>query len=231
MNELNLAFAFSAGLIATVNPCGWAMLPSFVSYYLGSREEGFEEKSTIARLREGLILGMIVTAGFLLIFGGIGMVISLGLRAIIQWMPYAAIAVGVALVLLGLWLLTGKALPLSLPAIDVNLNARNPKSVFLFGVAYAFASLSCTLPIFLAVIGAGLATAGILASSLMFLSYGSGMAAVLIAVSLSAALLKDTISTSFKKILPYVHNFGAAMLVLAGSYLIWYQAQFLSFFL
>ena len=171
------------------------------------------------------------TTGFFLVFGGIGILVSLGLRIIIRWMPYAAIAVGVALVLLGLWLLTGKALPLSLPAIDVNLNARNPKSVFLFGAAYAFASLSCTLPIFLAVIGAGLATAGILASSLMFLSYGSGMAAVLITVSLSAALLKDTISTSFKKLLPYVHNFGAAMLVVAGSYLIWFQTQTLALIL
>lgn len=230
MNELNLAFAFSAGLIATVNPCGWAMLPSFVSYYLGSREEGFEDKPKIARLREGLILGLIVTTGFLLVFGGIGIVISLGLRIIIRWMPYAAIAVGSALVLLGVWLLAGKSLPVTLPSIDINLSARNPKTVFLYGAAYGFASLSCTMPIFLAVIGAGLATAGILASSLMFLSYGSGMAVVLIAVSLSAALLKDSIITSFSKLLPYVQNFGAAMLVLAGSYLIWFQAQFLLLF-
>lgn len=228
MNELNLAFAFSAGLVATVNPCGWAMLPSFVSYYLGSREEGFRQRPVLFRLREGLFLGLLVTTGFLVVFGGMGTVISLGLRAVIQWMPYAAIMVGAVLVFLGLWLFSGRSILVSLPSIDVNLSTRNPRSVFLFGAAYAFASLSCTLPIFLAVIGAGLAAAGASASLLMLLSYGSGMAVVLIAVSLSAALLKDTVASSFSKFLPYVHKFGAAMLVLAGSYLVWYQAQFLS---
>ena len=29
---LPLAWAFSAGMLATVNPCGWAMLPSYGAY-------------------------------------------------------------------------------------------------------------------------------------------------------------------------------------------------------
>lgn len=230
MNELNLAFAFSAGLVATINPCGWAMLPSFVSYYLGSKEEGFESRAISQRLGEGLVLGLLVVAGFLVVFGGVGALISIGLRAIIRWMPLAAIGVGVALVLLGLWLLGGKNFPVALPAFNLNLNARNPRSVFLFGMAYAFASLSCTLPIFLAVIGAGLATSGPWASAAMLLSYGAGMALVLIAVALSAALLKDSVVKSFSRLLPYVHNFGAAMLILAGLYLIGDQSRYIGFF-
>ena len=31
----HLALAFSAGMIATVNPCGFAMLPAYLSYFLG----------------------------------------------------------------------------------------------------------------------------------------------------------------------------------------------------
>jgi len=229
MNELPLAFAFTAGLVATVNPCGWAMLPSFVSYYLGSREEGYEQRPLASRALEGLYLGLLVTAGFLTIFGTAGIVISAGLRVIIKFMPFAALAVGVVLVLLGLWLLAGKSLPFSLRVPNFNVSTRNPKSVFLFGMAYAFASLSCTLPIFLAVVGASLATAGVVGSLTMFGTYAAGMATVLMSVALGAALLKGTVSLWFRRWLPYVHRLGAILLVLAGLYLIWYQGRFLPF--
>lgn len=228
MDGLNLAFAFSAGMLATINPCGWAMLPAFISYYLGSREEGYENKPLSSRLGEGLLLGLLVTAGFLAIFGTAGIVISAGLRAVVQWMPLASFLVGVLLVLLGIWLLAGRSLPFSLPVPDMNLQARSPKTVFLFGTAYAFASLSCTLPIFLAVVGASLATAGAAGSTAMFLSYAAGMAVVLMAVALSAALLKGAVIEWFRSLLPYVNRIGAAALILAGLYLVWYQGRYLS---
>lgn len=227
MNELNLAFAFTAGFIATVNPCGWAMLPSFVSYYLGSKEEDYEQRPITSRIWEGFGLGLIVTAGFLSVFGITGYVISAGLRFIIQWMPLAGLLIGVSLVFLGIWLYTGKSLPFSLPTPNMNLNARNPKSVYLFGVAYAMASLSCTLPIFLAVVGAGLAASGTGTLIIMFAAYGAGMSVVLMAVSIGAVLLKGTIVQSFNRFLPHVHKFGASMLVIAGIYLIWYQGRYL----
>ncbi len=229
MTELPLAFAFTAGLLATVNPCGWAMLPSFVSYYLGSREEGYEQKPLAGRAIEGLYLGLLVTAGFLTIFGTAGIVISAGLRVVIRFMPFAALAVGIALVFVGLWLLAGKSLPFALRIPQISVSARNSKSVFLFGMAYAFASLSCTLPIFLAVVGASLATAGVGGSLAMFGVYAAGMATVLMSVALGAALLKGTVALWFRRLLPYVHRLGALLLVLAGLYLIWYQGRFLPF--
>lgn len=214
-------------MLATVNPCGWAMLPAFISYYLGSREAGAENKPLSARLGEGLALGLLVTAGFLAIFGTAGVVLSAGLRAVVKWMPLASVVVGVVLVLLGLWLLAGKSLPFTLPVPDVNLQTRKPKTVFLFGVAYAFASLSCTLPIFLAVVGASLAMAGVAGSATIFLSYAAGMAVVLMAVAVGTALVKGTVAEWFRGLLPYVHRVGAVMLMLAGLYLIWYQGRFL----
>ncbi len=228
MDDLPLAFAFTAGVFATVNPCGWAMLPSFVSWYLGSREEGYEERPLTSRAYEGLYLGLLVTGGFLTIFGTAGIVLSAGLRVVLEYLPFAAVAVGVALVLLGLWLLAGKVLPASLPTPQLDVLTRNPKSVFLFGIAYAFASLSCTLPVFLAVVGASLATAGFAGSVTMFLSYAAGMATVLMGVALGAALAKGAVAEWFRQLLPYVHRLGAILLVLAGLYLIWYQGRYLT---
>src|SRR6266496_1179769 len=165
MDGLNLAFAFTAGMLATVNPCGWAMLPSFVAYYLGSRQAGYDEQPLVTRLWDGLLLGLLVTSGFLVVFGGAGIAISSGLRAIVQWVPFVALLVGVALTLLGVWLLAGRSLPFSLPALNVDLQSRNPKTAFLFGIAYALASLGCTLPVFLVVVGTSLTAAGAIGNS------------------------------------------------------------------
>ena len=179
MSQLNLLFAFTAGMLATVNPCGWAMLPSFVAYYLGSRQAGYDEQPFLTRMWDGLLLGLLVTAGFLVVFGGAGIAISSGLRVIVQWVPFVALLVGVVLTLLGVWLLAGKSLPFSLPTLNVDLQSRNPKTAFLFGIAYAFASLSCTLPVFLVVVGTSLTAASVTGNTLMFFSYAGGMAVVL----------------------------------------------------
>ena len=226
-----VAWAFSAGMLATVNPCGWAMLPSYAAYYLGSREAGYEQRSLVRRAAEGLRLGLLMTAGFLLVFSVVGAVISLGLRVLVQAMPFLAILVGFGLVGLGLWMLFGGSLSISIPIPKIDAQARNPKSVFLFGLAYGFASLSCTLPIFLVVIGSGLATGSLGEAAVMFGGYGAGMAVVLMAVVFSIALVKGAIVRQMQAVLPYVHRLGAGLLVVAGLYLIWYQGRYLPFFI
>ena len=227
LSQLNLVFAFTAGMFATVNPCAWAMLPAFISYYLGSGEEGYEMEPLSSRTLEGIKLGLLITAGFLLIFGGMAVVISAGLRAVIQFMPLLSLFIGVILVMLGIWLLVGKSLPIHIPQPNIDVSAHNSRSVFMYGLAYGFASLSCTLPIFLAVVGASLTTAGVAGMTVMFIAYGLGMAVVLMSVAIGAALFKGIVAQWFRKILPYVNTVGAAMLIIAGVYLIWYQGRYL----
>jgi cytochrome c-type biogenesis protein len=228
MGELNLVFAFTAGIFATVNPCGWAMLPSFVAYYLGSQEESYEERPSARRALEGISLGLLITAGFLAVFGTAGVVISTSLRIVMRFIPLVALLVGALLLLLGIWLLAGKSLPLAIPQPNLDVRARNPRAIFLYGLAYGFASLSCTLPIFLAVVGASLTASGPGGMAVMFAAYAAGMATVLMSVALGAALFKDAVAQWFRRFMPYVHRLGAILLIGAGLYLIWYQGRFLS---
>ncbi len=230
-DQLNLVFAFSAGMLATVNPCAWAMLPAFVSYYLGTEEEGYAMESLSGRTFEGIKLGLLITAGFLLIFGGTAVAISAGLRLIIRFMPILAIIVGGLLVLLGIWLLAGKSLPVRIPQPQIEVSTRNNRSVFTYGLAYGFASLSCTLPIFLAVVGASLTISGVGGMTVMFAAFGAGMATVLMSVAMGTAMFKGIIRQWLRNVLPYVHTIGAVMLVAAGAYLIWFQARYLPYIL
>jgi cytochrome c-type biogenesis protein len=73
-NNAPLALAFGAGLVATVNPCGFAMLPSLVGYYVGSSGSGRGG----GRVADGLLVGLVLTAGFMLLFGVVGTAFALG---------------------------------------------------------------------------------------------------------------------------------------------------------
>jgi cytochrome c biogenesis protein CcdA len=101
--------------------------------------------------------------------------------------------------------------------------------VFLFGIAYAVGSLSCTLPVFLVVVGSALATQGFIASLGQFLAYALGMGLVLIAVTVGAAMFRGTVARWLRSAIPYVHRMSALFLLGAGAYLIYYWVFYADF--
>jgi cytochrome c-type biogenesis protein len=228
---LPFGFAFGAGMVAAVNPCGFAMLPAYLSLYLGAEEEDFEKRSAATRLLRALLVGAIVSLGFVLLFGIAGLVISAGGAAILGAMPVLGILIGAALVLLGLWMLAGRSLYAGAFERFAD-HVGDPKDVslrgfFLFGLAYGVGSLSCTLPVFLMVLGTGIASGGLLSGAGQFLSLSLGMASVLVALTLALALFKQGLLKWLRKAVPYVRLASAALLVLAGAYVIyyWWSAQ------
>ena len=72
----NVAFAFGAGMLATINPCGFVMLPTYLLYFLGM--EGATPSGQRASLRRALFVSAAVTAGFFLVFLTIGLVTRWG---------------------------------------------------------------------------------------------------------------------------------------------------------
>lgn len=242
-----LLYALSAGMVATVNPCGFAMLPAYVSYYLATGHEVDQRQrgnpgglrpalelsssglwlqsapaGTISRLSQALLVGGTLTVGFLVLFALAGTLISLGARVLITAMPWIGLLIGVSLVLLSLWLLLGRHLPLpGLPQIKAG-RERTLKSIFLFGVAYGLASLSCTLPIFLAIVGSAFTTRGVAAGLALFLAYGLGMGAVLMVLTISVALFEGVLVDYLRRLLPYVERISALLLLGAGVYIVYY---------
>jgi len=96
------------------------------------------------------------------------------------------------------------------------------KGYFLFGLSYGTASLSCTLPVFLAVVGSSL-TASNLATSLgQFFLYAFGMGIVIMALTLGMAIFKGAMVRAVRKALPYIQPVGSWLMVLAGMYIVFY---------
>jgi cytochrome c-type biogenesis protein len=220
MSAATLGLAFSAGALASVNPCGFAMLPTMVSFYLGQGEEDYAARSVWQRAWEGLALGALVTAGFLLVFVLAGVLVSLGAGALARVFPWATVAIGAALVVLGVWLYLGRSLSVRVPHLEAARVVGSYRAMFVYGVAYALASLGCTLPIFLVGVGVAL-TAGPVGSLALFVAYSVGMGLVLTSVALGAALFRGMVSTSLRRVLPYVQQISALLLVVAGGYLLW----------
>lgn len=142
-------------------------------------------------------------------------------------MPWMAVVVGGVLILLGGWMLLGRSF--SLPfMLKIAGRIGDPREMsisgfFLFGVAFGATSLSCTLPIFLMVVGSSVATGNFLAGIYQFLSYILGMGSVLLVLTLGIALVKEGVVVgTMRKILPYVQKISALLLVIAGGYIVYY---------
>ncbi len=220
---LPFGYAFGAGMVASVNPCGFLMLPAFGSYYLGAGEPGFATSPPLLRGFRALLLGATATGGFILLFGVVGLVLSLGGRGLIALFPWGGLVVGVALTVLGLWLLvTGNSLGILAASRVTARFGPGIHNVFLFGVAYGVCSLSCTLPIFLVVVGTALVGGGIGYAMSQFVSYGLGMGLILVLVTVSVALFRGSLTGRLRSALPYVHRAGAAFVLAAGLYIVYY---------
>ena len=222
-NWLPVGWAFAAGMVASVNPCGFLLLPSYLSYQLGNQEEGFYEQSTARRLGRALVLGGVATTGFLLILAVFGIGIAAGGQALVRVFPFAGVAIGAIMAGLGLYLLiTHRTLGIMSASRVTITPEKNLRNVFSFGIVYAIGSLSCTLPIFLVVVGGSLAAGNLVASFLQFIGYALGMGSVLIAVTVGAALFRGAVSKELRRLMPYVHSMSALFLVGAGLYLVYY---------
>lgn len=214
-----LAFAFLAGSVATANPCGFALLPAYLARQLGADAPAERSPAAVGR---AFLVGALTTAGFLLVFGGVGAAVSLGARSVIRVVPWAALAIGAVLVLAGIAVLAGKRVAIALPSLRRG-SANGYGSVLLFGIGYGIASLSCTLPIFLAVVGTAIAGSP-LGAPLAFAAYATGMGTVLTALAVAAALSRVGLARSIRRLLPYVTRLGGALMVAAGAYILYYWA-------
>lgn len=219
-----VAFAFGAGLVATANPCGFAMLPSFLAFYLGANEGGSGPRSLAARARQGFVVGSVLSASFGAVFLAAGLLVAAGLRFFIDFVPWLAVVIAAGLVALGVAMLLGRHIGLT-TASRVRVGggkAVGYRRVAAFGVTYAVASLSCTLAVFLVVVSQAVAAANPLELLAVFGAYAAGSASVLIALSMSAALAKGGLARGLRRLLPAVNRVAGGLLLVAGAYLLLY---------
>lgn len=216
------AYAFTTGMLATVNPCGFAMLPAYLSYFLGIDAADGPTATAWSRVGRAVAVSLAVSVGFLSVFTLIGALVRAGGDVLIEWAKYATIPIGLALAALGVAMISGYHLPFTTPRLDKGGRDRTVVSMFVFGVSYAIASIGCTLPLFIGAALTSFTTRGAVSGVLLVLTYGAGMALVLTALTVTLALARGGLLAGLRRVLPYVDRVAGVFLVLAGLYLVYY---------
>ena len=223
---LPLGFAFAAGMVSAVNPCGFTMLPAYLGLYLGADGGQAGVTAMGRRLARALIVGATVTGGFIALFAVVGTAIGVGAQLLVTLFPWIGLAVGVALVMAGAWMLGGGALYSSLGerlAAGIGDPARaSLRGYFLFGLSYGTASLSCTLPIFLTVVGGSIAVSNLPFSVGQLVLYGLGMGSIIMALTLSMAFFKSALVRLLRRVQPHIRTVSSLLLLAAGAYIVYY---------
>lgn len=215
-----LATAFVAGMVSTVNPCGFAMLPAYLGFFL--TDQPGRSRRPVASV------ALAVATGFLVVFTAAGALLAVGIRAVVDVIPWLALAVGAGLVVAGMAQLRGRRL---LPYLRGPSRARREASfqgMFGFGMSYAIASLSCTLPIFLSLVGGAVAARTVSQAILTFVAYGLGMAMVVAGITVLVAGGRRTLIDHVRHLGRRLDLVAGWAMTLAGLFIVWYWATVLA---
>src|ERR687897_1880356 len=178
-------------MVATVNPCGFAMLPAYLAYFLGVDDrDAAVPRATVAT---ALRVAAAVAAGFLAVFALAGLAVELTSLPVYENVPWISIVIGAALFVLGVAMLWGFELVVRLPKLDRGGRERTVRSMFVFGVSYAIASIGCTLPLFLGAVSGTINRESVADGLVVFGVYALGMTLVLAALTVGIALARTSI--------------------------------------
>jgi cytochrome c biogenesis protein CcdA len=215
-----VGFAFTAGLVAALNPCGFVMLPAYLALVV--RGDG----STSQLVAVGRALGATtaMAVGFLAVFSTFGLLAVSVASTVQRYVPIATVLVGIILLALGLWLLAGRKLATLNPLARSHGWEPTTRigSMFGYGVGYGMASLSCTIGPFLAVTGATFHGGAVLGGLWAYLAYGAGITLIVGVLAVAVAFTRSALIDRMRRIVPNVNRISGVLLVLVGLYVGYY---------
>lgn len=219
MADLPLALALGAGMLAAVNPCGFALLPAYLSLLV----LGDDSPSRTVAVGRALAATAAMTAGFAAFFGVFGLVIQPVAGQVQQHLPWFTIAFGLLITTAGAWLLAGRQLPTLAPKLRrAPAVTRSVPSMAVFGMAYATASLGCTIAPFLAIVVSAFRSGSTTEGVALFAAYAAGMGLIVGAASLTVALTRTTAVTRLRRLGAIAPRLGGGLLLLVGAYVAYY---------
>jgi cytochrome c biogenesis protein CcdA len=222
VNHELVGLAFTAGLVAALNPCGFAMLPGYLALMVqGDNASG--GRTVLVALGRAVAATVAMALGFVVVFGTFGLLTIAAASTVQRYLPYATMVIGIILVALGIWLLMGRQLSLftRMPHGRWAPSARMG-SMFGYGLSYATASLSCTVGPFLAMTGTALRGRSAANVTGVYAAYAAGFTLVVGVLAIAAAMASSAVADRMRRIMPYVNRISGALLVVVGVYVGYY---------
>ena len=224
MDLVLVSFSFLAGLQAFFAPCSIALIPAYVGYYV-KQETG--DNSKIQQLLFGLKAGSFASLGLISVYVVFGIILALFGRLIAPIFPWIELVIGGLLLFIGSSTLLGYEFAVR-PPVVIQTRTNGGRRFYLFGVAYAFGAIGCTLPIFLLVIFQSLAQKGMFGGIINFAVYALAMSSLMILFSLISSLSKSAMHKFLTKYMETLQKSAGVLIILAGIYLIYLALQVIS---
>ena len=203
-------------MLAAINPCGFALLPAYLAYFVGT--DDIQPRGAALR---GVKTALAMSLGFITVFGLLGTVLSFAL----SWFrtPIISIALGILMAIMGIFMLTGRQPTFALPHYEPETTSRSFRGAVLFGVSYAIASLSCTLPVFSSVVIATGATDQRWVTRILHIAfYALGTTSVITILTVAVATARNSIVKRIRSVLPHMTRIAGVLVVLAGAFVAYY---------
>ncbi len=217
LDPSGLTFIFTAGVFALFSPCGFPMLPGYISYYMGT-------KTSLGRAIPG---GIACTLGLVTIFSIIGALATALGGLLSVYIPLLEIVAGIFTIFLGIIIM----FELKYPIFGLPIKAPKQKGfigLFLYGIAYGMATLGCSAPIFFSILSYAIAAGSILQGIVTFIVYAIGMGLPLLIVTVLIVKTKKFILTRIVRLIPLIQKISGMVLVFIGIYLIYFYITVLS---
>lgn len=213
-------FSFLQGVLAFLAPCAVALLPGYILAFI-SKNSGLNQPVS-QKLARGMKLALLSIAGILAVYMVAGAVIIIAAELLKQYMKWITVAMGTGLIILGVLMIIGKNISVSLN-VNQTTHSSEMKKAFVFGVAFAIGALGCLFPLFLVVATQAMAAPSAWTGAGYFAAYFSGLSLMMIGTILLAVFAKELLMKYLRKILPYMETITGSILILAGAYVIYYQ--------
>ncbi len=212
--------AIMGGIAAFFSPCALPLLPSYISYRLGSdvKEKGPKDIISIA---------LKASSGMVLVFGIIGGILIIGGSAIIRYISNIELFIAISIIIIGLTMLLHLDLDMYITKLttkirsSLGLRKKNMyPTPFFYGIAYGSAASICAAPIFAAVIMSSWLRDGVSSSLLILLIFLLTMAIFMLLFIFLVVYLGSKLD-NFDNINKYIRPISAWILVIMGTYLLW----------
>lgn len=217
MADARVAVAFTAGMLATVNPCALPMLPAYLGWFI----TGDDDRPVGAAVARAVVVALAVSAGFVTVFGLLGLLATAASAQVEEITPWITPVVGLVLAGVGIALLLGRSVRVPVPRLEGTGKGRGLLPMVTYGASYAVVSVSCTLGVFLIHVSTTFGASWRVGLT-QLAAFAAGFSLVLVALSVSVALARGSLTGLVRRAAPYIDRVAGGLLVVTGIYLVWY---------
>jgi cytochrome c-type biogenesis protein len=213
-----IILAFSAGMVAAFNPCGFSLLPAYIGAFVAGDEVA---ERTDQRIIRAIGVAGAVSVGFILVFASAGLIIGSLTGEARRQLPWITIVIGGILIAAGVATAAGWKPTIAIRGPRLSTGSNSPRVMVGYGATYAIASLSCTIGPFLAVTGTALSRSPVEGIA-TYVAYALGMGLIILVLSIASAVAHSTVANHMRRLSRIAPRVGGALMILAGGYAIWY---------